>query len=106
MERGPSFEVAGVGGDEAAAPLTLGKTNVEARSGGDLFQRHGGLRLHPVDHAGGEDRERFAVDVARLDAVAIRGPSEPRRTGNQPAEGLARSPHASAQAAPLPPAHD
>src|SRR5260370_4625526 len=106
MERGPSFEVAGVGGDEAAAPLTLGKTNVEARGGGNPFQRHGGLRLHSVAHAGGEDRERFAVDIAPLDAVAILDPGEPRRTGKQPADGRARSTHTVRKPPALPPRND
>src|SRR5260370_3528013 len=103
MERGPSFEVAGVGGDEAAAPLILGKTNVEARGGGNPFQRHGGLPLHSVDHAGGEDRERIAVDIAPLDAVAIPDPGEPRRTGKQPAEWRARSQQAVRKLRALPP---
>src|SRR5260370_31858410 len=66
-----ALEVARVGRDEAAAPLTLGKANLEAGSRGNPLQRHSGLRLYPVDHAGREDRERLALAVAGPKTAAI-----------------------------------
>ena len=102
MQRRAALKVTRIGGDQAAAPLPLGKTNPEARRCGNPFQRDSSLRLDPVDHARGEDRERLAVDVARDDPIPIGDAGQPGRARHQPAERRSRAHHPVSQLWPLP----
>src|SRR5439155_17458195 len=67
----PGLEVPGIGRDQPAAPLLLRKTNLEARGGCDLFQRRRRRGPDPIGQARGEDGERFSVDLALADPVAV-----------------------------------